>query len=79
MKIQELFFNKKKINGPILLIPEVFKDKRGFFLESYNKANFSSIIKDAVDFKQDNHSYSSKNVLRGLHYQFGSMAQGKLV
>ena len=79
MKKEKLFFNKKEISGPIVLTPEVYEDKRGFFLESYNKTNFSSIIKEEVDFKQDNHSYSSKNVLRGLHFQFGSMAQGKLV
>jgi len=55
----------------------VFKDERGFFLESYNRRSMTELgITD--DFVQDNHSCSSRNVLRGLHYQL-KQAQGKLV
>jgi dTDP-4-dehydrorhamnose 3,5-epimerase len=67
-----------KINGGYLLRPRVFGDARGFFLESWNKETFAMLGIDA-DFVQDNHSRSAKNVLRGLHYQIGDAAQGKLV
>jgi dTDP-4-dehydrorhamnose 3,5-epimerase len=67
-----------KIDGAFLLRPRVFGDARGFFLESWNKETFANLGIDA-DFVQDNHSRSSKYVLRGLHYQSGSAAQGKLV
>lgn len=60
-----------------LLEPRVFGDERGFFLESYNEKVFAGLgIGDR--FVQDNHSRSSKNVLRGLHYQM-QQTQGKLV
>jgi dTDP-4-dehydrorhamnose 3,5-epimerase len=63
--------------GILLLEPRVFGDDRGFFLESYNQRTFAEIgIPDA--FVQDNHSYSEKNVVRGLHYQI-QQPQGKLV
>ncbi len=67
-----------KIHGAWLLKPKVFGDARGFFLESWNRQTFSELGLD-VDFVQDNHSRSSWNVLRGLHYQAGAAAQGKLV
>jgi len=67
-----------KIDGAYLLRPRVFGDARGFFLESWNKETFANLGIDA-DFVQDNHSRSAKNVLRGLHYQNGDAAQGKLV
>lgn len=61
-----------------LVIPKVFKDDRGFFLESYKKSDFiANGIAD--DFKQDNYSKSSKSVLRGLHYQASPKEQAKLV
>lgn len=60
-----------------VLEPRVFGDDRGFFLESYNEKVFSS-VGIAQHFVQDNHSYSAKNVLRGLHYQI-QQPQGKLV
>jgi dTDP-4-dehydrorhamnose 3,5-epimerase len=63
--------------GVLILQPRVFGDERGFFLESYSERVFAAIgINDR--FVQDNHSYSSHNVLRGLHYQIRH-AQGKLV
>ncbi len=67
-----------KIEGAFVLRPKVFSDERGFFLESWNRETFRQIGLD-VDFVQDNHSRSSKHVLRGLHYQIGDAAQGKLV
>ena len=65
---------------PDLLIiePKVFGDDRGFFFECFNRRKFAEFVGREVDFVQDNHSRSAKNVLRGLHYQI-SHPQGKLV
>jgi len=65
---------------PDLLIiePKVFSDDRGFFFESFNRRRFAELIGRDLDFVQDNHSRSVKNVLRGLHYQI-QHPQGKLV
>lgn len=70
------------INTPIpdliILKPRVFKDDRGYFFEAYNDSRYKEAgIK--FDFVQDNISYSSKNTIRGLHYQVGDFAQSKLV
>ena len=67
-----------KIHDAWILTPKVFGDARGFFLESWNRETFRSLGLD-VDFIQDNHSRSAQGVLRGLHYQSGNAAQGKLV
>lgn len=64
--------------GVLILEPKVFGDDRGFFFESYNARVFREKTGLDVDFVQDNHSRSAKNVLRGLHYQI-SQPQGKLV
>jgi len=61
-----------------LITPEVFEDERGFFMESFNQQHFEAAIRRRVDFVQDNHSRSVKNVIRGLHYQV-ECPQGKLV
>lgn len=61
-----------------LLKPKKFGDERGFFLESYNRRTFRDLVGVNVEFVQDNHSRSSKGVLRGLHYQM-KQPQGKLV
>ena len=66
------------IKGLLIIEPAVFGDDRGFFYESYNKRHFSALIGREVEFVQDNHSRSVKNVLRGLHYQINH-PQGKLV
>ena len=66
------------IEGLIELIPRVFEDERGHFFESYNKQLFASLGLP-MEFVQDNQSFSVKGVLRGLHMQNGSFAQGKLV
>jgi dTDP-4-dehydrorhamnose 3,5-epimerase len=62
----------------LLIEPRVFGDDRGFFFESFNERAFDQAVGRQVRFVQDNHSRSSKNVLRGLHYQV-EQAQGKLV
>ncbi len=61
-----------------LIEPQVFGDERGFFFESFNQARFEQAIGRKVQFVQDNHSKSSKGVLRGLHFQ-AQQPQGKLV
>lgn len=71
-------FNKTNIEDVILIEPKVFGDDRGFFVESYKKSDFVQNGID-VDFNQDNHSKSTKGVLRGLHYQLHPKAQAKLV
>jgi len=61
-----------------LIEPKVFGDARGFFFESFNGREFAEKVAPGVEFVQDNHSRSAKNVLRGLHYQI-QHPQGKLV
>ena len=65
------------IEGLLVITPNVFGDDRGFFLETYNQARYDAII-GSHTFVQDNHSRSTKGVLRGLHYQEKN-PQGKLV
>lgn len=67
-----------EIQDLVIIEPTVFEDNRGFFLESYNYNDFKEIGIDNI-FVQDNHSKSSKGVLRGLHFQKGEFAQAKLV
>lgn len=71
-------FERQKINDVILVKPKVFGDNRGFFMESYKKSDFFENGID-VEFNQDNHSKSTKGVLRGLHYQAKPHGQAKLV
>lgn len=68
-----------KIPDVRLIEPEVFKDDRGYFFESFNQKKFNETIGRHVSFVQDNQSKSKKGVLRGLHYQEEPFAQGKLV
>jgi len=63
----------------LLIEPKVFGDERGFFFESFNQRAFNEATGLELQFVQDNHSKSAKNVLRGLHYQLPPRAQGKLV
>ena len=72
MKITET-----SLPGMLILEPRVFGDERGFFLESYNQSVLQEVGISSA-FVQDNHSYSTRNVLRGLHYQT-QRPQGKLV
>ncbi len=66
-----------KLEGVLLVTPKVFGDDRGFFMETYNQA-VAKEVGLPTNFVQDNHSKSSKGVLRGLHYQYPQW-QGKLV
>jgi dTDP-4-dehydrorhamnose 3,5-epimerase len=62
----------------LILEPRVHQDERGFFLESYNRRTFKQETGLDISFVQDNHAFSVRNVLRGLHYQI-RQAQGKLI
>lgn len=73
MKIKET-----TLPGVLLIEPTVFGDDRGYFYESFNEKKFAELTGLHVNFVQDNHSKSVKNVLRGMHYQI-QQAQGKLV
>ena len=65
--------------GVMVVRPRIFKDERGFFLESWNQREFDEAVGREVRFVQDNHSRSKRGVLRGLHYQLAPAAQAKLV
>jgi dTDP-4-dehydrorhamnose 3,5-epimerase len=69
---------RTKIPEVIIFEPKLFGDDRGFFFESFNQQKFFEATNLGIQFVQDNHSKSAKNVLRGLHYQI-QQAQGKLV
>jgi len=66
-----------RLEGPVLVEPTVFPDSRGFFHETYRRDTFHSLGIDA-DFVQDNHSRSTRGVVRGMHFQIGA-GQAKLV
>jgi dTDP-4-dehydrorhamnose 3,5-epimerase len=66
------------VDGVLIMSPRVFEDARGHFFESFNQRAFEAAVGGPVTFVQDNHSFSRKNVLRGLHYQV-EHPQGKLV
>lgn len=72
-------FETTSIDDLLIFEPTVYKDDRGFFMESFNSDSFSNAVGKEIKFVQDNHSFSSKNTLRGLHYQLNPFAQGKLV
>ena len=69
---------KTKLDGLVVLKPSVFKDNRGYFMESYNQKNINKLIGN-ISFVQDNESESLKGVLRGLHFQKPPFEQAKLV
>ncbi|HQY21346.1 MAG TPA: dTDP-4-dehydrorhamnose 3,5-epimerase [Ignavibacteria bacterium] len=68
---------KTEVDGVLIIEPDFFPDARGFFFESYNKKNYNEAGINA-EFVQDNISKSVKGTIRGLHYQVGEFAQGKL-
>ena len=74
MKVTESRIPEVKI-----IEPQVFEDERGFFFESFNQRKFNEAVGEEITFVQDNHSKSTKGVLRGLHYQLAPFGQGKLV
>ncbi|MCP4520916.1 MAG: dTDP-4-dehydrorhamnose 3,5-epimerase [Cytophagales bacterium] len=71
-------FKQTPIEGVWEIFPRIFEDSRGFFFESFKQEVFEKYVPNTV-FTQDNQSYSSKGVLRGLHFQHAPYAQGKLV
>ena len=68
-----------ELNGCFILEPKVFQDNRGYFFESFNQELFNNLTNTSTNFVQNNESFSTKGVLRGLHYQIGEYAQAKLV
>ncbi|WP_323787445.1 dTDP-4-dehydrorhamnose 3,5-epimerase [Psychroserpens sp.] len=74
MKVEETQFE-----GCFIISPKIFRDERGYFFESFNKARFQKLTGINVEFVQDNQSKSSKGVLRGLHFQAGPYEQAKIV
>lgn len=72
-------FIQTKLEGCYVLEPKIINDERGYFMESFNEKTFSEGVGQKVTFVQDNQSFSSKGVLRGLHYQTGEHGQAKLV
>lgn len=68
-----------KLKDCFILEPQVFNDSRGYFFESFNQKNFYDATGQNVNFIQDNEAFSTKGVLRGLHFQTGNYAQAKLV
>lgn len=79
MKIKTIKTNfGDSIEGLFIIQPEIFEDDRGYFYESFNKKKFSNNFGE-IDFIQENHSFSRKGVLRGMHFQVPPFGQGKLV
>ena len=75
----KMIFKETKLKGCYTIEPNVIKDERGYFMESFNEKSFQEILGIKIHFVQDNQSFSGKGVLRGLHYQTGKHAQAKLV
>ena len=74
-----MIVTETKLKGCFIVAPAVFEDARGYFMESFNKERFNAKIGASIDFIQDNQSFSSRGVIRALHYQTGEHAQAKLV
>ena len=72
-------FIPTSISGCFIIEPKLILDARGYFMESFNEKTFQNGVGQEVHFVQDNQSFSTKGVLRGLHYQTGTYAQAKLV
>jgi dTDP-4-dehydrorhamnose 3,5-epimerase len=68
-----------QLPGVKIIDPRIFSDSRGSFHESFNQQRFDQLVQKNVTFLQDNHSVSTKGVIRGLHYQISPFSQGKLV
>lgn len=68
-----------KLKGCFILEPRKFEDDRGYFFESFNEKTFNALTATNTHFIQDNQSFSTKGVIRGLHAQAGDHAQAKLV
>ena len=72
-------FITTKLEGCFIIEPTIIADERGYFMESFNEKTFQKAVGGPIHFVQDNQSFSSKGVLRGLHYQTAEYAQAKLV
>jgi len=70
---------KTKIADLVIITPTLFHDERGYFYESFNENKFAELYNSRIHFVQDNQAKSTKNVLRGLHYQLAPYSQSKLV
>lgn len=70
---------RTKLEGCFIIEPNTIEDERGYFYESFHQKNFQELIGKEISFVQDNQSFSTKGVLRGLHYQKGEFAQAKLI
>ncbi|AIM60215.1 dTDP-4-dehydrorhamnose 3,5-epimerase [Cellulophaga lytica] len=70
---------KTNLQGCLVLEPTLFNDDRGYFFESYNTNRFNDIVDQEVNFVQDNQSFSTRGVIRALHFQKGESAQAKLI
>ena len=68
-----------KLEGCFIIEPNIIRDERGYFMETFNESRFEAATGTRAHFVQDNQSFSTKGVLRGLHYQTGEHAQAKLV
>ncbi len=80
MEREVIYSNKGNImEGPLLLMPSIFKDKRGYFQESWNQNVFNKSLDKEVIFVQDNQSCSKKGVVRGMHFQIPPYQQSKLI
>lgn len=78
-KFYKMIIEETYLQGCFVIQPNVFRDERGHFFESFNKSLFEKATEISANFIQDNESKSSKGVLRGLHFQKGEFAQAKLV
>lgn len=74
-----MLVEETNLKGCFIIQPQIFRDKRGYFIESFNKKAFKNATGLDINFLQDNESQSSKGVLRGLHFQRGEHAQAKLI
>ena len=72
-------FKRLSISDVILIEPQKYKDKRGYFLETYRQDELNNFLKKKINFCQENKSFSYKNVFRGLHYQIPPFSQSKLI
>lgn len=72
-------FTPTNLDGCYLIEPNVINDQRGYFMESFNEKSFQEGLQQEIHFVQDNQSFSTQGVLRGLHYQRGEHSQAKLV
>ena len=72
-------FIPTKLAGCYIIEPKIIQDDRGYFMESFNEKTFQKGVDQDIHFVQDNQSFSTNGVLRGLHYQVGNHAQAKLV